>query len=160
MHTRGHDFAWYRARLGLPDGQPGAITVIQRFSSSLAVDPHFHSIVLDGLFVRDEATGARRYQAIAGRRRELPPLCAICEGYNLHVGVRLGAEARPALERLCKYTLRGPLPKTAYRNTLVAVGTTLAILSSPDRRPPGLAPARSRAYAPLGGWSAPPSAPA
>jgi len=29
-------FAWYRARLGLPHGQPGAITVIQRFSSSLA----------------------------------------------------------------------------------------------------------------------------
>jgi hypothetical protein len=56
-------------------------------------------------------TPVRRHQVIAGRRRELPPLCAICDGYNLHAGVHLGARARPALERLCKYTLRGPLPK-------------------------------------------------
>jgi hypothetical protein len=182
-------FAWYRARLGLPHGQPGAITVIQRFSSSLAIDPHFHSIVLDGLFLRDEPSGellfhplpaidtaevehvvahaavrierflarrgfgqdeddrgragddepdagdaqlmlqmhslnapvrreadgrpapVRRHQILAGRRRELPPLCAICDGYNLHAGVHLGAQARPALERLCRYTLRPPLPK-------------------------------------------------
>lgn len=182
-------FAWYRARLGLPHGQPGAITVIQRFSSSLAIDPHFHSIVLDGLFARDEASGelrffalptietaevehvvahaavrierwlarrghgvegddreragdeepavddaqlmlqvhsltapvqreadalpapVRRHQIIAGRRRELPPLCAICGGYNLHAGVHIPAHARPALERLCRYTLRPPLPK-------------------------------------------------
>jgi len=32
-------FEWYRARLGLPDGQTGAIAVIQRFSSSLALNP-------------------------------------------------------------------------------------------------------------------------
>ncbi|MFH1467210.1 MAG: hypothetical protein ABIO70_22690 [Pseudomonadota bacterium] len=34
--------------------------------------------------VQREADGlpapVRRYQVIAGRRRELPPLCAICEG--------------------------------------------------------------------------------
>jgi hypothetical protein len=65
--------------------------------------------------VRREADGlpppVRRHQNIGGRRRELPPLCAICGGYNLHAGVHLGAQARPALERLCRYTLRPPLPK-------------------------------------------------
>ena len=31
-------FSWYRARLGLAEGQTGAIAVIQRFSSSLALN--------------------------------------------------------------------------------------------------------------------------
>ncbi|MFH1467774.1 MAG: hypothetical protein ABIO70_25535 [Pseudomonadota bacterium] len=47
----------------------------------------------------------RRHQVIAGRRRELPPLCAICEGYNLHAGVHLPAHERVALERLCRCAL-------------------------------------------------------
>ena len=65
--------------------------------------------------VKREADGlpapVRRHQVIGGRRRELPPLCAICDGYNLHAGVHLAVHARAALERLCRYTLRGPLPK-------------------------------------------------
>jgi len=180
-------FDWYRARLGLPEGQTGAIAVIQRFSSSLALNPHFHSMVLDGLFLRDEQSGelefhplpgleteevehvvahaalrierwldrrgygldgeggegdedqdaddaqlslqlesltapaqreadclplpVQRFQVIAGRQVQLPPLCAVCYGYNLHAGVRIAPNDREALERLCRYVLRPPLPK-------------------------------------------------
>jgi hypothetical protein len=32
----------------------GAVSVIQRFSSSLALNPHFHVLVTDGLYDRDQ----------------------------------------------------------------------------------------------------------
>ena len=35
-------------------GQSGAVTVVQRCSSDLRLNPHFHSIVLDGVFVPAE----------------------------------------------------------------------------------------------------------
>jgi hypothetical protein len=35
-------------------GQSGAVTVVQRVSSELRLNPHFHSIVLDGVFVPNE----------------------------------------------------------------------------------------------------------
>ena len=41
-----------RARLhhGLRDGRCGAVTAIQRFGSALNLAPHFHSLVLDGIY--------------------------------------------------------------------------------------------------------------
>jgi len=53
----------------------------------------------------------RRFQVIAGRQVQLPPLCAVCYGYNLHAGIRIAAHDRPALERMSRYLLRPPLPK-------------------------------------------------
>lgn len=63
-------FDWYRARLGLPEGQTGAVAVIQRFSSSLALNPHFHTLVLDGLFVRDEQGGGLLFHPVTGMETE------------------------------------------------------------------------------------------
>jgi hypothetical protein len=37
--------------LGVGSGQSGTVTVVQRCSSDLRLNPHFHSIVLDGVFV-------------------------------------------------------------------------------------------------------------
>jgi len=48
-------FVWQRLRgrqAGIPDGQPGAVTFIQRFGGILNLNPHFHSLLLDGLFVQ------------------------------------------------------------------------------------------------------------
>ena len=45
-------FAWNRKRgrsLGIR-GETGAVTFIQRFGGALNTNPHFHSIVPDGLF--------------------------------------------------------------------------------------------------------------
>ena len=36
--------------LGVPDGQTGTVTVIQRFGSGLQLNLHFHTLVLDGVF--------------------------------------------------------------------------------------------------------------
>jgi len=47
-------FAWQRhrgRRLGLADGQTGAVTFLQRFGGALNLNPHAHCIVPDGLFV-------------------------------------------------------------------------------------------------------------
>jgi hypothetical protein len=45
---------WYRARQaqrGLPDGACGGLTVIQRASSDLRLNPHFHTLALDGVYI-------------------------------------------------------------------------------------------------------------
>jgi hypothetical protein len=47
-------FAWQRRRgegLGIEGGHTAAVTFVQRFSSSLSLFPHLHSLVPDGLFV-------------------------------------------------------------------------------------------------------------
>lgn len=44
---------WYRRKgkaLGIDDGRTGSITVMQRFGSDLALNPHYHSIVIDGVY--------------------------------------------------------------------------------------------------------------
>jgi hypothetical protein len=52
---------WYRTRaeklLGVRGGRTGAITVIQRFGSDLRLNLHFHCLLIDGVYVRDPATG-------------------------------------------------------------------------------------------------------
>jgi hypothetical protein len=57
-----------RRLLRLRDGRGGAVTVIQRFGSALNLNVHFHSIVLDGVHVEDEA-GRVRFQALPAPRR-------------------------------------------------------------------------------------------
>jgi len=47
---------WYRARQadrGLPVGQSGAVTAIQRASSDLRCNPHYHTLFLDGVYAPD-----------------------------------------------------------------------------------------------------------
>jgi len=85
-------FAWHRyrgRRLGVPDGQTGSVSFLQRFTASLTLFPHVHALVPDGLLVpappgaatfvplpgpdRDELAGltariVRRLSAVARRR--------------------------------------------------------------------------------------------
>ena len=47
---------WYRRRQverGLPTGESGAVTVIQRANSDLRLNPHFHTVFLDGVYSPD-----------------------------------------------------------------------------------------------------------
>ncbi len=47
---------WYRKRhveRGLPPGETGAVTVIQRANSDLRLNPHLHTIFLDGVYSPD-----------------------------------------------------------------------------------------------------------
>jgi Putative transposase len=50
-----------KERLGLrraADAKPGAVTFIQRFDSGLRLNVHFHTLFLDGVYLRDSASGA------------------------------------------------------------------------------------------------------
>lgn len=43
--------AWYRRRQGASDlasGETGAVTAVQRANSDLRLNPHFHTLFLDG----------------------------------------------------------------------------------------------------------------
>ena len=60
-------FRWLRdtaAHEGVRDGQCGAITVIQRFGSSVNLNVHILSLVLDGVFTRPTPTGAPVFHAL------------------------------------------------------------------------------------------------
>jgi hypothetical protein len=52
-------FASIRRRAGIPASNRrarcGAVTFIQRFSDALNLDPHFHSLALDGIYVEDDS---------------------------------------------------------------------------------------------------------
>ena len=52
---------------------------------------------------------ARRIQVHRGRVYQLPQRCAVCDGYNLHAGVRIAPRDREGLERLCRYLARPPV---------------------------------------------------
>ncbi len=53
-------FARRRARQrGVPGGRSGAVTAIQRFGSAVNLNVHFHTLVLDGVFVPDPDGGLR-----------------------------------------------------------------------------------------------------
>ena len=54
---------------------------------------------------------ARRVAVHGGREYQLPPKCASYRGYNLHMGVVIGAKDREGLERLCRYVARPALAK-------------------------------------------------
>jgi hypothetical protein len=43
---------WYQSATGAAAGESGAVTVIQRFGSSLALNLHFHIVNLDGVYTR------------------------------------------------------------------------------------------------------------
>jgi hypothetical protein len=55
-----------RARdAGIPDGRSGAVVVTQRFDSALRLDPHFHALVLDGIYTGLARSEAVRFQGSA-----------------------------------------------------------------------------------------------
>ena len=64
-------FGWLGAeadrRLGVSGGRGGAVTVEQRFGSSLALNLHFHAILPDGVFAR-AADGAVRFHRTRSTR--------------------------------------------------------------------------------------------
>jgi hypothetical protein len=58
--------AWYRKRQlarGLPDGETGAVTAIQRADSDLRLSPHVHTLFLDGVYSADRDGKGRMFHA-------------------------------------------------------------------------------------------------
>jgi hypothetical protein len=56
--------SWYRKRhalRGLPAGETGAVTAIQRANSDLRLSPHFHTLFLDGVYSADRDGKGRMF---------------------------------------------------------------------------------------------------
>jgi len=62
---------WYRRRhvlRGLPPGETGAVTVIQRANSDLRLNPHLHTIFLDGVYSPDcDGKGQMFHPVVSGK---------------------------------------------------------------------------------------------
>ena len=69
---------WYRKRhvaRGLPDGETGAVTAIQRANSDLRLSPHFHTLCLDGIYSPDrDGRGMMFHPAPAPTQEEVEQL--------------------------------------------------------------------------------------
>jgi hypothetical protein len=66
-----------RARdAGIPGGQCGAVTFVQRFASDLRLMPHFHSIVLDGVYAAAPGEAPRFYPLRAPEKRDVAAVAA------------------------------------------------------------------------------------
>jgi hypothetical protein len=63
-------------RLGIRNGQVGAITVIQRFGGSLNLNIHFHTLALDGVFTETEPGLVRFHPAPQPTDEEVARLLA------------------------------------------------------------------------------------
>ena len=61
-----------RAReVGIPGGQCGAVTFVQRFASDLRLMPHFHSMFLDGVYAALPGESPRFYPLRAPEKRDV-----------------------------------------------------------------------------------------
>jgi hypothetical protein len=71
---------WYRRRhvdRGLPAGETGAVTVIQRANSDLRLNPHLHTIFLDGIYAPDgDGKGQMFHPALVPTQQEVESLVA------------------------------------------------------------------------------------
>jgi hypothetical protein len=107
-------------RAGIPDGETGAVTAIQRFGSGLNLNVHYHTLFLDGVFCRD-GDAWRFVPASPPTPRELARLVAAIARRIEHLlarrGLTLGeadadardplAEDAPALAALCAASVAG-----------------------------------------------------
>ncbi len=116
------------------DSQFGAVTFLQRFGSTLNIHPHFHSCVMDGMFVPDgdivrfqeaqidhsdicevRTNVRRRVLKLFARQGILTNDEAVDMlhwnnggGFSLDGSVRIEANDRTGLERLIRYCARPP----------------------------------------------------
>ena len=78
-------FARYRAwakRKGLGAAPTGAVTHVQRFGSSVNLNVHFHSMLLDGVFTRDERARCASIRRHRPRPRSSTRSCDACTGVH------------------------------------------------------------------------------
>jgi len=95
-------FTWQRRRgraLGIPNGQTGSVSFLQRFGSALNSNPHAHSILPDGLFVptADDPRAALRFVPLP------PPTTAEVEELTALIARRLTDRLAAASEERGDY---------------------------------------------------------
>jgi hypothetical protein len=85
---------WYRRRhvdRGLPPGESGAVTIIQRANSDLRLNPHLHTVFLDGIYGPDgDGKGRMFHPAPALTQQEIEAIVGRASKRILHFLQRRG----------------------------------------------------------------------
>jgi hypothetical protein len=131
-------FARYRARgraQGIGDPQPGAVTFVQRFGSSLNLNVHFHVCLLDGVFDRDVHGRLRFRSAAEPTRDEMESIVRRVHkriaGWLARFDRRAAATATAPLEACATIAMRrGKVSRTP------AIDESAAAPAAPDDQPP------------------------
>jgi hypothetical protein len=80
-------------RQGLAGGETGMVTSVQRFGGSLNLHVHFHTLVLDGVFVADADGGLRFHPAPAPAHEDVRRVVARVRRRLARLGIREVTEA-------------------------------------------------------------------
>jgi hypothetical protein len=124
-------YRWRAKRMfglsSVEDTFPGAVTVIQRFDSALRLNVHAHTLVLDGVYVRqagmdgeclsflrlpacyDVAARAPALRVVEPSRIREDERVAVVMGFNVHAGAAIDGRDRKRVERVCRYLVRPPI---------------------------------------------------
>jgi len=153
-------FGWLRRKAreeGVADGRAGAVTVIQRAGGSLNANLHYHSLVLDGVYVRRDPGSKPSFHATAPpSQSDLADMLT-----TVRVGIRRllerrglirsetggdeadpHAEEAPWLAACCAASVQGTVAKAGHDGG--RLGGELAAL--PDSMPPPASCVRAEGY--------------
>ena len=111
-------FGWLRRRarrVGVRDGKPGSVTLVQRFGSAINLNLHFHSLVFDGVYT--QADGTAGFRALPPpTQRDIEKLCTTIARRVGRLLVRRGladdspdplAAEDPLLAGVCSASIQG-----------------------------------------------------
>jgi len=141
-----------RARLdGVSEGRGGAVVIIQRFGGSLNLNPHFHALVLDGVFAKAETGGVVFHPAPPLTDLDVAEVLATLEPRIAHLLDRRGfgehddaaedrlAEEAPVLAGLAAASVQGRVALGRTR------GARVRRLGDPTQEEGAPAPGRGHA---------------
>ncbi|MGB5350813.1 MAG: transposase [Polyangiales bacterium] len=140
---------------GHRDGRTGTVTVIQRFGGALNLNVHFHTLAVDGVFVREPDGSLSFAAAKAPTEKEVEALLGLIRGRVLRLVVRRGLLSNESDEGLDEQ--EAPPLHALYAASVrqqVAMGqragaTVLRLGDAPTSKP---APRKGRRQARLGGF--------
>jgi len=96
---------------GISRGQCGAVTFVQRFGSGLRLNPHFHSLIFDGVYAAGAGELPRFYPLRAPVKRDVvgvaerwPQVMALMES---ETGADVGEDEVPPMAALSSASIAG-----------------------------------------------------
>jgi hypothetical protein len=141
-------FGWLRRRArraGVRDGQPGAVTLVQRFGSAVNLNLHYHTLVLDGVY-RERDGAATFWPLPPPTQRDVEKVCAAIARRVHRLLVRRGiesdapdplAENEPLLASISAASIQSLIATGDRAGAPVArVGDQVEVDETPSRRGP------------------------
>jgi hypothetical protein len=149
---------FYRERAkasGHRDGRTGTVTVIQRFGGALNLNVHFHTLALDGVFVREPNGSLRFVAAKAPTDEEVEALLGVIRARVLRLLVRRGLlcdEASDGLDESETPALHALYAASVRQRVAIGRRAGATVLRLGGAPTTSTAPPKRRRQARLGGF--------